>query len=177
MNLYLTGLLIYMLLILPLRISLRLRIGRRNSYMVRIQAVGLPFYRKRKDEDSSAETPVDNQQMAQQLKSANLRMVRTLFARPLWRGLSQLVQLEWLSVYVHISQPDAAQTALLYGGLRALAVPFGKRLPPLRIHLKADMEGQGSEALVRCIVRLRLGSLFPAALVWLRHMRKASKED
>ena len=52
---------------------------------------------------------------------------------------------------------------------------------PLRIHLRTDFQGQGSEALVRCIASLRLGSLFPAAIAWLwqvyRHRQTRSKEE
>ena len=178
MNLYLLGLLVYMVLILPLRVSIRFRAGRRTGYLIRIQAAGLPFYRKRKDEDPKDEMPVTEKQMVCDLKHTNLRALRILLSRPVRQRLAAAVQLEWLSLYAHISQPDAAQTALLYGGLRALALPLVRqRHIPLRIHLKADMKGQGSEALFRCILRLRLGSLFPAALQWLRQSMKASKEE
>lgn len=177
MNLYLFGLLIYMILITPLKISFRLRAGRRPGYLFRLQAAGLPFYRRRKDEDPGDETPVKQQEVAAQMNLKNLRYLRILLSASMRGSLRRIVHLEWLSVYIHISQPDAAQTALLYGALHALASMLGKQHTlPLRIHLKADLRGQGSEALVRCIITLRLGSLFPAALAWFTQMRKAARK-
>ncbi len=67
------------------------------------------------------------------------------------------------------------QTARLYGSLRSAADALGHglgRRMPIHIHLRADYQGLGSEALLRCIVTLRLGSLFPAALAWLWQLRK-----
>ncbi len=177
MNLYLLGLLVYMVLITPLRVSLRLRAGRRPGYLLRLQAAGLPFYRRRKDEDTGDETPVRQQELTDQMNLKNLRLLRILLSAAMRSRLKKFVHLERLSLYLHISQPDAAQTALLYGALQTVAAALaGQRTLPLRIHLKADMQGQGSEALIRCIITLRLGSLFPAALVWFKQTRKAAKK-
>lgn len=177
MNLYLLGLLVYMVLITPLRVSLRLRAGRRPGYLFRVQAAGLPFYRRRSDEDSDDETPVRQQELTAQMNLKNYRMLRILLSASMRGRLKKIVHLERLSLYLHISQPDAAQTALLYGGLHAIAAALARqRALPLRIHLKADLQGQGSEALVRCIITLRLGSLFPAALAWYSQMRKAARK-
>lgn len=175
MNLYLLGLLVYVVLITPVRISLRLRTGRRPGYMLRLQAAGLPFYRRRKDEDTGDEKPIHRQDMAKQMKPENLRTLRILLSRPVRRAIQRAVRVELLSVYVHVSEPDAARTAVLYGTLRAVALPLCQaKLLPLRIHLHADHRGQGSELLIRCIISLRLGSLFPAALAWLRQYRRAA---
>ena len=170
MNPYLISLMIYLVLITPLRLSVRIRLGRRNGYMLRLQAVGLPFYRSRRDEDSHDEQPIDQQEMSRQLKPENLQIMRTLLAKPVRRQIFRAIRLEWLSVYVHISQPDAMQNALLFGALRttaeAVSHSLGSRIP-LRIHLRTDYHGAGTEALLRCIVSLRLGSLLPAAFAWL----------
>lgn len=181
MNMYFISLLVYLVLITPVRISLRLRTGRRPGYMLRLQAAGLPFYRRRRDEDAGDEKPIRQQDMTQQLKPENLRMLRTLLSRPVRSALRRAVRVEVLSCYVHISEPDAAKTALIYGALRAAALPLCSGQLPLRIHLHADHRGQGSEVLIRCIISLRLGSLFPAAVAWLRQQRRAalqaSKEE
>ena len=121
MNPYFISLMIYLVLITPLRLSLRVRLGRRNGYMLRIQAIGLPFYRSRRDEDSADEQPINQQEMSQQLRPENLRLFRSLVSRPVLRLFFHSAQLKWLSVYVHISQPDAMQNALLYGSLRTLS--------------------------------------------------------
>lgn len=177
MNLYLLGLMIYLVLIAPLRISFRLRTGRRPGYMLRVQAAGLPFYRRRTDEDPGDEKAIRQQDMTKQLKPENLRLIRVLLSKPVRRAIRRAVQVNLLSVYVHISQPDAAQTALLYGALRSAALPLIRhKALPLRIHLKADQLGQGSEVLIRCIISLRLGSLFPAALAWLRQYRRSAPQ-
>lgn len=175
MNPYLLGLMVYLLLITPLRISLRLRAGRRPGYMLKVQVVGLPFYRRRKDEDPGDEKALRQQDMTEQLKPENLRWIRVLLSKPVRRAIRRAVQVKLLSVYVHISQPDAAQTALLYGALRAAALPLLRR-KAFRIHLKADQLGLGSEVLLRCIISLRLGSLFPAMLVWLRQYRRSAPQ-
>ena len=179
MNPYFISLMIYLVLITPLRLSLRVRLGRRNGYMLRIQAIGLPFYRSRRDEDSADEQPIDQQEMSQKLRPENLRLFRSLISRPVLRLFFHSAQLKWLSVYVHISQPDAMQNALLYGSLRTLSETASRILAgrfPLRIHLRTDYQGQGTEALLRCIVSLRLGSLLPAVLAWLWHIARLRGE-
>ncbi len=186
MNPYLISLMIYLLLITPLRLSFRLRIGRRAGYLIRLQAAGLPFYRRRRDEDPKDEVPIDQKDLRRTLRPERLRPMRILLQKPVRSRLLKAIHLEWLSLYVHISSPDAAQTALLYGSLRSAADAFihasGSRLP-VRIHLKCDFQGQGSQALLRGIVRLRLGSLFPAAfaliatLIRAQTAKDASKED
>ncbi len=177
MNFYFLSLMVYLVLILPLRVSFRLRTGRRPGYMLRVQAAGLPFYRRRRDEDPGDETPLRRQEMAEQLKPGTLRQLKVLLSRPVRSAIRQAVRMEVLSVYVHISEADAAKTALLYGALRTAALPLCtiKELP-LRIHLRADHRGLGTEVLVRCIISLRLGSLFPAALAWLRQYRRATMQ-
>lgn len=186
MNLYLISLLVYLILILPLRLSFRLRMGRRSGYLIRLQAAGLPFYRRRKDEDPLDEQPIDQEELGQTLRPEKLRLMRLLLQKPVRSRLFKAIHLEWLSLYAHISSPDAAQTAVLYGSLRSAADAFAHASGdqfPLRIHLKCDFQGQGSEALVRGIVRLRLGSLFPAAfalataLIRAQAAKDASKED
>ncbi len=184
MNPYLIGLLVYMVLISPVKLSLRIRLGRRNSLMFRMQLLGLPFYHSRKDEDGGDEQPLKRQQVTHQLKQNKLGLLRSLITLQRGQRLFRFLKLEWLSVYVHISQPDAMQNALLFGTLRTLADVSGRLFRyPLRIHLRTDYQAQGSEALLRCIFTLRLGSLLPAALVWLwysisrRNEKKPLKED
>ena len=179
MNPYLISLLVYLVLITPLRLSLRIRIGRRTSYLLRIQAAGLPFYRSRRDEDSADEQPIDQQEMSQQLQPENFRLIKSLAAKPILRMFFRLAHLQWLSVYIHISQPDAMQNALLYGTLRTTTETASRILAdrfPLRIHLRTDFQGQGSEVLLRCIISLRLGSLLPAAFIWLWRLYQLEKE-
>jgi len=179
MNPYLLSLMIYLVLITPLRLFLRIRIGTKSSYLLRIQAAGLPFYRSRRDEDSSDEHPIDQQEMSQQLQSENLHLLRSLISKPILRLFFRSIQLKRLSVYVHISQPDAMQNALLYEAFRTTAETAGHIVAdrfPLRIHLRTDFQGQGSEVLLRCIVSLRLGSLLPAAFMWLWRVFRLEKE-
>lgn len=177
MNLYLISLMVYLLLITPLKLSLRIRLGRRTSYMLRVQAIGLPFYKSRRDEDPGDEQPIDQQGMTEQLE--NLKLLRSFLSKKVLRLFLRAAQIKWLSLYIHISQPDAMQNALLYGSLRTVAdgvSRFAAGRFPLRIHLRTDYQGQGSEALVRCIVNLRVGSLLPAAVAWLWHMVRLRAE-
>ena len=179
MNVYLVSLLIYLVMITPLRLSLRIRLGRRNGYMLRIQAVGLPFYKSKRDEDPADEQPIDQQEVTQQLKPENLRLLHSLLSKRVLRLFFRAAQFKWLSLYVHISQPDAMQNALLFGTLRTAAEAANRFVAgrfPLRIHLRTDYQAQGSEALLRCIVSLRVGSLFPAAVAWLWHMVRLRAE-
>lgn len=179
MNPYFISLMIYLVLITPLRLSLRIRLGRRNGYLLRIQAIGLPFYRSRRDEDSADEQPIDQQEMSEQLKPENLKLFRSLISKKVLRLFFRAAEFKWLSVYIHISQPDAMQNALLFSSLRTAAETSSRFLAgrfPLRIHLRTDMKGQGSEALLRCIVNLRVGSLLPAAVAWLWHMVRLRAE-
>lgn len=186
MNVYLLSLMIYLVMITPLRLSLRIRLGRRNGYMLRIQAVGLPFYKSKRDEDSADEQPIDQQEVTQHLQPENLKWLRSILSKKVLRLFFRSAQFRWLSLYVHISQPDAMQNALLFGALRTAAETISRFVAdrfPLRIHLRTDYQGQGSEALLRCIVSLRVGSLLPAAVAWLWHMvklraeREPSKEE
>lgn len=186
MNLYLLSLMIYLVLITPLRLSLRIRLGRRSGYMLRIQAIGLPFYKSKRDEDPADEQPIDQQEVTQQLKPENLRLLRSLINKKVLRLFLRAAEMRWLSLYVHISQTDAMQNALLYGSLRTAAETASRLAAghfPLRIHLRTDYQGCGSEALLRCIINLRVGSLLPVALAWLWHMaklraeRESSKEE
>ncbi len=184
MNLYFISLLVYLVLIMPLRLSIRVRLGRRNGYMLRLQAIGLPFYKSRRDEDSGDEQPIDSREMTEQLNTDKLRMLRSLLSLPVRRQLRRAVRVEWLSVYAHISQKDAMQNAVIYGTLVSITETLRQIIGsafPLRIHLRTDFQGQGSEALVRCIASLRLGSLFPAAIAWLWQIYKRrqalSKEE
>ena len=184
MNPYFISLLVYLVLIVPLRISIRVRLGRRNGYMLRLQVIGLPLYKSSRDEDSGDEQPLDGQEMSEQLNPDKLRLIRPLLSPPVRRQLRRAVRVEWLSVYAHISQKDAMQNAVIYGALLSLTEALRQIIGqafPLRIHLRTDFQGQGSEALVRCIASLRLGSLFPAAIAWLwqvyRHRQTRSKEE
>jgi hypothetical protein len=184
MNPYLISLLVYLVLILPLRVSVRVRIGRQMRYLLRVQLIGLPFYKSRRDEDPADEQAIDSHEMTEQLAPDRLRLLRLLMTRPVRSQLRRAIRLEWLSVYAHISQQDAMQNALLYGTLLSVAGALRQIIGqafPLRIHLKTDFQAQGSELLVRCIASLRLGSLFPAALAWLwqmyRHRQALSKEE
>lgn len=179
MNVYLVSLLIYLVMITPLRLSLRVRLGRRSSYMLRIQAVGLPFYKSKRDEDPADEQPLDQQKLSQQLQSKKLHLLRGLLSKNVLRLFFKTARVKWLSIYIHLSQPDAMQNALLYSSLLTASETirhFVTNRFPLRIHLRTDYQGEGSEALLRCIVTLRVGSLLPTAVAWLWHMVRLRAE-
>ncbi|MBE5801448.1 MAG: hypothetical protein E7319_04085 [Clostridiales bacterium] len=175
MNLYLISLLIYSLMILPIKVSFRVRLGRRPGYWVRFQAMGLPFLRRRKDDDTMEEHPINEAEVSAGLNRDSLLIFRALLSPHVRRRLRRLCDIRLLTLYAHISCQDASHTALLYGSLRT-AVQLVERLNhrplPAQIHLRADYQALGSEVLLRGIVSLRLGSLIPATAVWLSQLRR-----
>ena len=61
MNLYLLSLLIYSLMILPVSVHFRLRLGRQSGYRLEFRAAGLPLRRTGPPGAPQAETPVSRQ--------------------------------------------------------------------------------------------------------------------
>lgn len=182
MNPYFVCFSAYAALILPLTLRFRVRLGGQAGYRLRLQAAGLPFVFRHAPEDKRDERPFPRREMAQALAHPDMALLRAaLNGRVLSRALRGL---EWreLDLYARFSFPDAAQTALWYGGTRTAlrALNAAGALPPvLRWRLRADFSGQGTEAVVLGIVSFRLGSLLPVAAAfaraWLRERARAER--
>ena len=69
MNLYLLSLLIYSLMILPVSVHFRVRLGRRSGYRVEFRAAGLPLRRTGPPGDPDGETPVSRKKGLRKLLS------------------------------------------------------------------------------------------------------------
>ena len=78
MNLYLLSLLIYSLMILPVSVHFRVRLGRRSGYRVEFRAAGLPLRRTAPLGDPDGETPVSRKKGLRKLLSTDAALLRTL---------------------------------------------------------------------------------------------------
>ena len=158
MNLYLLSLLIYSLMILPVSVHFRVRLGRRSGYRVEFRAAGLPL---------------------RKLLSADAALLRTLTDKAVLRHFARMLHLRKCAVFLRFSMEDAALNALCFCALRTLTetLRLTGALPEVfRCHLQADFSRSGTEALVEGIVGLRLGSLIPTMAlmgsVYLRSRRQ-----
>lgn len=166
MNPYFLGISLYALMILPVSLRFRFRLGKRSGYLVRFQAGGLPFAGKRGPEDRREERPFREEDAIDALTQADPTLIHAVLdGRVLGRFLRAL-EVRELEFYAHISFPDAAATALCYCGLCTLVHTLnaaGALPPAFRWRLRADFKGEGTEALAAGIVSFRLGSLLPVA--------------
>lgn len=179
MNLYLLSLLIYSLMILPVSVHFRVRLGRRSGYRVEFRAAGLPLRRTDPPGDPDGETPVSRKKGLRKLLSADAALLRTLTDKAVLRHFARMLHLRKCAVFLRFSMEDAALNALCFCALRTLTetLRLTGALPEVfRCHLQADFSRSGTEALVEGIVGLRLGSLIPTMAlmgsVYLRSRRQ-----
>ena len=165
-------LLLYLVLITPLRLTVCLSHAGETRLLVRLQAWGIPLtWRIRSQRLRSGrvttlfrknhppkEAPPDTGRRVRVVAGAYLRSNR---ARAYFRGHVRLLSLEAL---VHIVLSDAAQTALAAGLLGALG-----RLISLRMQGRARVQvipaffHQQTTAQARCILFFRLGTILITA--------------
>ena len=89
MNLYLLSLLIYSLMILPVSVHFRVRLGRRSGYRVEFRAAGLPLRRTGPPGDPDGETPVSRKKGLRKLLSADAALLRTLTDKAVLRHFAR----------------------------------------------------------------------------------------
>lgn len=183
MNWYLLSLLIYSLMILPVSVHFRLRLGRQSGYRLEFRAVGLPLRRTGPPGAPQAETPVSRQKGLRKLLSADAALLRTLTDKAVLRRFLHMFHLRKCTVLLRLSMEDAALNALCFCGLRTLTetLRLTGALPGVfRCRMQADFSKNGTEALVEGIVGLRLGSLIPTMAlmgsVYLRSRRQYAQD-
>lgn len=186
MNLYFLFLSAYAVLITPITVHWSLRLGSRCGYRVRLQAAGLPFVRKRGDDDATGEHPIREQDVAQSLASTDLALVRAALDARVRKRFLKALRLYSLHLNARISFADAALTALCFAALRTVLqtlLTCGLEPDALTGRVEADFGGKGTEVLVRGITGARLGSLgltailFGAAFVRARMKQAQSEEE
>lgn len=168
MNPYFVAFSAYALLISPVRLHLSLRLGKRMSYRLRVQLIGLPFIRKT-EEKPHEEQPVEEEKVAQTLAASDWRL--PLFAvREGWlKWTLKRIHIQTLYLHARLSFDDAALNALCYAFLRTLLDTLarcGFQKGKFFSRLEVDFHALGTEVFVRGIIGARLGSLGIAAL-WL----------
>ena len=114
MNFYLLGLSFYGLMIMPVTLRFRLRLGKHPGYRVRVQAAGLPFARKRSDQDTRDEQPIEEKKVAQTLAQTDWTLVRAMLSPGVIKRLLTLPHFEQFSLIARFSFPDACHTALAF---------------------------------------------------------------
>ncbi|MDD3336976.1 MAG: hypothetical protein PHI98_15955 [Eubacteriales bacterium] len=184
MNFYLFFFSLYGVMILPLTLRFRLRLGKKSGYRLRMQAAGLPFVRKRTSDDHRDEQPIQEKEVAQTLASADLALLRAALNRQVLRRIFSMLKCTELELYGRFSFDDASLTALAFCGLTTVLGTLKRIgvLPDVFFwRLEADFKAEGTEILVQGIIRLRLGSLLPAtalfARTYLRAKGRRSKEE
>ena len=93
MNLYLLSLLIYSLMILPVSVHFRVRLGRRSGYRVEFRAAGLPLRRTAPLGDPDGETPVSRKKGLRKLLSADATLLRTLTDKAVRRHFARMLSM------------------------------------------------------------------------------------
>ena len=159
----------YAVLITPITLRLGLRLGKDAGYSVRVQAAGMPFARRRSEDDRAEELPIREQEVARTLASTNFALVRAALDLKALRRLLRAVHLESLHIRARFSFADASRTALCFAAVRTLLQTLrtcGVPMSRLGGHVTANFDGQGSEVLIRGIVAARLGSLGLAAILF-----------
>ena len=159
MNFYLLFFSLYGLMILPVNLHFRLRLGQNTGYWVRLEAVGLPLSgtkEKKKLEEESEETK------GHALSDLNFQLIRTLTEKKTFQRLLELGQLNRLNLFARLSFQDAAQTALLFGLSRVVldTLQKTKALPAcFRYRIQGDFSHTGSILLLDGILSARTGKL------------------
>lgn len=177
MNPYFICFSLYSLLIMPLTLQFRLRLGKRSGYRLRLQAAGLPFVRKRTSEDNQDEQPIEEREVARTLAETDLALVRAALRKPVLKKVWHTLHWKELRLYALFSFSDAAQNALAFCLSQTLLQTLASTgaLPPaFTWQTEVDFNGRGTEALFQGIVTFRLGSLFPAAALFISAYLKAS---
>ena len=100
MNLYLLSLLIYSLMILPVSVHFRVRLGRRSGYRVEFRAAGLPLRRTAPLGDPDGETPVSRKKGLRKLLSADAALLRTLTDKAVLRHFARMLHLRKCAVFL-----------------------------------------------------------------------------
>lgn len=163
MNFYLLFFSLYGLMILPMNLHFRLRLGQNTGYWVRLEAIGLPLSgtkEKKNLEEEEKETPAREKGHA--LSDVNLQFLRILTEKKTFRRLMELGRLNRLNLFVRLSFQDAAQTALLFGLSRVVLDTLHKtHAVPEAFHflIRADFHHSGSILLLDGILSARLGKL------------------
>ena len=158
----------YALFIAPIRLHLSLRIGKRMSYRVRVQLVGLPLIR-RTEEQPQEEQQVREEEVAQTLALSDWRPVILAIREGWLKWTMKRLRIETLYLHARLSFDDAALNAISYAFLRTLLDTLsrcGFQRGKLFSKLEMDFFARGTEVFVRGIISARLGSLGIAAL-WL----------
>ena len=161
----------------PVSLHAGIRVGRRISYQIKVQAAGLPFMRRTGDGDRSQERPVRQEDVARTVATTDPQRLLCVLKTILSKRLLRLIQLE--SVYVHakLSFTDAALTALLFSAARTVLETLAccSAYPSrLKGRMEADFHADGSELFIRGIFMARLGSLMYAAVVVAAAIIRAS---
>ncbi len=167
-NFYLLFLCLYAVLILPMTLTVELRVGERWAYRVQVNVTGLRLGgrrfrwgkagrgKERKPEAAEAYEPVPS---LLKLKPA---LWRLLLSRPFWRSLRRSVHVRRLWVRLHVAFPDAAATAVGYVVAATAMDVFrhiGFPLAEVELTAQADFSGKGTQAVIGGILFARLGSL------------------
>ena len=165
-------LLLYLVLITPLRLTVCLSHAGETRLLARLQAWGIPLtWRIRSQRLRSGrvttlfrknhppmEAPPDTGRRVRVVAGAYLRSNR---ARAYLRGHVRLLSLEAL---VHIALSDAAQTALAAGLLGALGLMISLRMQGrARVQVIPAFFHQQTTAQARCILFFRLGTILITA--------------
>lgn len=168
MNPYFMAFSVYAIFIAPVRLHLCLRMGRRTSYRVRVQLIGLPLIRKTEEKPQEEQT-VKEEEVAQTLALSDWRPV-ILAVREGWlKWTLRRLHIEMLYLHARFSFDDAAVNALCYAffctlldTLKRCGFQRGRFFSKLEMNFRA----RGTEVFLRGIISARLGSLGIAAL-WL----------
>lgn len=186
MNVYFWCFALYALWITPIGLEISVCAGRNVRWRIRMQAAGLPVWRRRQAEESmKEEQPVDGRETARRMLSPDAPELLLLWKKGHIRRFLQTWRLQSLYIHGQISQPDAAQTAMLFAALRTLLQTLS-HLPAVykrvQCSLQADFQAQGSQLFLRCIVTARLGNLVVAVLRFAAaahhiHSRFTAKEE
>lgn len=170
MNPYFICFSLYSLLMMPLTLQFRLRLGKRSGYRLRFQAAGLPFVRKRTTADRRDEQPLGEREVAHALAETNLTLARAALSKPVLKSVWRSLRWRELRLHALFSFSDAAQTALCFrlSSILLQALSAAGALPPaFACQTELDFGGRGTEVLFQGIVTFRLGSLLPAAALFI----------
>lgn len=186
MNVYFWCFALYALWITPIGLEISLRAGRDVRWRIRVQAAGLSAWsRTQSEEDMRKEQPVDGRETVRRMLSPDAPELILLWREGHIRRFLKAWHLQSLYLHARISQPDAAQTAMLFASARVLLQAL-LHAPAVqkRLHgsLQADFQARGSQLFLRCIVTARLGNLVAAALrlavaACQIHSRLSAKEE
>lgn len=180
------GLLMYLVLITPIRLGLQLeweqgRLPRgRIGVLIWGAAIQRQFFGIR-DENGTLRIETDfpvrkspaNSQGAGDFARAIIRAFKTLKRANVARGLlKKSIRLDRLDIRAHIGLEDAAATAMLSGALRAAGI-FWRRGEWAII----PCFGQGNALYGRCILESRLGMIAMAGLLGLISDRLTEKKE